>query len=95
MALALAAQSTIPLSLPLLKYHRIYLVLRKQLGEGRFAAGLPGELALIAQFGVARATIRRAMERFSGNGLISREQGAGPVRLKWWLSIPRPSIVAT
>ena len=35
MAQAAATQSP-PLLLPLPKYHRIYLVLREQLGEGRF-----------------------------------------------------------
>lgn len=64
-------------ALPLPKYHRIYLVLREQLAEGRFAAGLPGELALMAQFGVARVTIRRALEQLSADGLISREPGRG------------------
>lgn len=77
MALASATQSSPPLSLPLPKYHRIYLVLREQLGEGRFVAGLPGELALMAQFGVARVTIRRALEQLASDGLITREPGRG------------------
>ena len=50
-------------TLPLPKYHRIYLVLREQLQEGRFEQGLPGELALMQQFGVARVTVRRALEQ--------------------------------
>jgi GntR family transcriptional regulator len=64
-------------ALPLPKYHRIYLVLREQLHEGRFADGLPGELALMQQFGVARVTVRRALEQLAGEGLISREPGRG------------------
>ena len=54
-------------TLPLPKYHRIYLVLREQLQEGRFEQGLPGELALMQQFGVARVTVppRRAAQRSS------------------------------
>src|SRR5690349_11005101 len=69
-------------TLPLPKYHRIYLVLREQLHEGRFAAGLPGELALMQQFGGARVTVRRALEQLAGEGLITREPGRGtrPVR---------------
>ena len=63
--------------LPLPKYHRIYLVLREQLAEGRFADGLPGELALVAQFGVARVTVRRALAQLAAEGLISREVGRG------------------
>jgi GntR family transcriptional regulator len=65
------------LALPIPKYHRIYLVLREQLHEGRFADGLPGELALMQQFGVARVTVRRALEQLAGEGLVSREPGRG------------------
>jgi GntR family transcriptional regulator len=61
--------------MPLPKYHQIYLVLREQLDEGRFAEGLPGELTLMAQFSVARVTVRRALERLSAEGLISRNRG--------------------
>ena len=61
--------------MPLPKYHQIYLVLREQLEEGRFADGVPGELALMAQFGVARVTVRRALGQLSQEGLISRNPG--------------------
>lgn len=71
MALALSESSHLPLP----KYHRIYLVLREQLLEGRFACGLPGELALVKQFGVARVTIRRALAQLAVEGLIVREAG--------------------
>ena len=64
-------------ALPLPKYHQIYLVLREQLHEGRFAQGLPGELALMRQFGVARVTVRRALQELAGEGLIARERGRG------------------
>ena len=63
--------------MPMPKYHQIYLVLREQLHEGRFDQGLPGELALMRQFGVARVTVRRALEQLAGEGLISREPGRG------------------
>lgn len=66
-------------ALPLPKYHQIYLVLREQLAEGRFAAGLPGEVALAGQFGVARVTIRKALEQLAGEGLIERAPGRGTV----------------
>jgi GntR family transcriptional regulator len=61
--------------MPLPKYHQIYLVLREQLDEGRFAEGVPGELALMAQFGVARVTVRRALEQLAAEGLIARTPG--------------------
>jgi GntR family transcriptional regulator len=63
--------------LPLPKYHQVYLSLREQLGDGCFANGLPGELALMQQFGVARVTVRRALEQMAAEGLIFREPGRG------------------
>lgn len=66
-----------PQSMPMTKYHQIYLLLREQLHEGKFAQGLPGELALMKQFSVARVTVRRALEQLAAEGLISREPGRG------------------
>ena len=63
--------------MPMPKYHQIYLVLREQLHEGKFAQGLPGELSLMQQFGVARVTVRRALAQLATEGLISREPGRG------------------
>ena len=64
-------------ALPLPKYHQVYLVLREQLQERRFDGGLPGEMALVKQFGVARVTVRKALERLAAEGLIEREPGRG------------------
>ena len=64
-------------ALPLPKYHQIYLVLREQLREGQFAAGLPPEVALSKQFGAGRVTVRRALERLASEGLIIRQAGRG------------------
>jgi GntR family transcriptional regulator len=66
-------------ALPLPKYHQIYLVLREQLAEGRFSGGLPGELALAGQFGVARITVRKALAQLAAEGLIDRTPGRGTV----------------
>lgn len=63
--------------LPLPKYHQIYLVLREQLREGRFVAGLPPEMALSKEFGAGRVTVRRALEQLASEGLIVREAGRG------------------
>jgi GntR family transcriptional regulator len=65
------------LPLPLPKYHQVYLNLREQLQDGCFVNGLPGELALMRQFGVARVTVRRALEQMAAEGMISREPGRG------------------
>jgi GntR family transcriptional regulator len=64
-------------AVPLPKYHQVYLVLREQLAEGRFSDGLPPELRLVQQFGVARATVRKALERLAAEGLIDRRPGRG------------------
>lgn len=69
-------------ALPLPKYHQVYLVLREQLAEGRFTAGVPGEMHLMKEFGVARVTVRRALEQLVAEGLISRRPGRGTVALK-------------
>ena len=71
MALAPSGSSHLPLP----KYHRVYLVLREQLSDGRFVGGVPGELALVKQFGVARITVRRALAQLAAEGLILREAG--------------------
>lgn len=64
-------------ALPISKYHQVYLVLLEQLREGRFEAGLPGELELARQFGVGRVTVRRALEQLTQEGRIVREVGRG------------------
>lgn len=63
--------------MPLPKYHQIYLVLKERLHEGLFVNGLPGELALMQQFSVARVTVRRALAQLAAEGLIAREPGRG------------------
>ena len=67
--------------LPLAKHHQVYLVLREQLAEGRFAAGVPGEMRLMDQFGVGRVTVRRALARLVRDGLIRRSPGRGTVAM--------------
>src|SRR5262245_61250380 len=64
-------------AVPLPKYHQVYLVLREHLAEGRFSGGLPAEMRLVQQFGVARATVRKALERLVAEGLIERRPGRG------------------
>ncbi len=74
--------------MPLPKHHRVYLVLREQLHDGRFAQGLPGELNLMREFGVARVTVRRALERLALEGLIERSPGRGTRPI---VPLPSPS----
>lgn len=62
-----------------LKGRRLYLVLRDRIMSGELAAGerLPGEPSLAAEHGVARVTIRRALDRLAKDGLIRRKPGSG------------------
>lgn len=64
---------------PLPLYHRIYVVLRQQLAEGRWPpdGAMPSEHELAGLFGVSRITIRRALDRLEKEGLISRRRGSG------------------
>ncbi|WP_206026966.1 GntR family transcriptional regulator [Jiella endophytica] len=61
------------------KHHRVYLVLRQEILEGRHgsSAPMPGEVALAKEFGVSRVTIRTAMERLTQEGIVERMRGRG------------------
>jgi GntR family transcriptional regulator len=76
---ALSSPTTLNAPLPLPKYHQVYLVLRERLDEGRFAQGLPAEMQLVKEFGVARVTVRKALERLVAEGRIERVPGRGTV----------------
>lgn len=66
-------------SLPIARYHQIYLVLREQILEGQFPPDtpLPGDLDLATQFGVSRITVRTALDRLVDEQLIERHRGRG------------------
>lgn len=61
------------------KHHRVYLVLRQEILEGRYTSErpLPNEILLAEQFQVSRITIRKAMERLDREGLVVRYRGKG------------------
>jgi GntR family transcriptional regulator len=66
-------------SLPVPRYHQIYLVLRERLAAGEFAADapLPGEVELARTFGVSRMTLRAALGLLAQDKLIVRRRGRG------------------
>lgn len=78
-------------TMPMPKYHQIYLLLREQLHEGQFEQGVPGEMALVKQFGVARVTVRRALEQLAAEGLIARQAGRGTRSLIAHGAAPSPA----
>ena len=61
----------------LIEVYAMTAAFRKQLLEGQFSAGIPVELAVVQQFGVARVTVRRALEPLAAEGLISRKPRRG------------------
>ena len=66
-------------SLPIPRYHQVYLVLRDRLASGEFAADapLPGEHDLAKSYGVSRVTVRAALGRLEQDRLIVRQRGRG------------------
>ena len=61
------------------KYELIYRALRSDIGGGRWEIGarLPSEAELMAQFGVSRITVGRAMRDLQREGLVERRPGSG------------------
>jgi GntR family transcriptional regulator len=70
-----------PASMPLPKYHQVYLVLKERLREGLYDVKMPGEMELSEEFGVSRVTLRTALGKLSQEGLIERAAGRGTRRV--------------
>lgn len=66
-------------SLPLPKYHHIYLVLKERLLENQYENRMPGEHALMEEFDAARVTVRHALAKLVSDKLITRKPGRGTV----------------
>lgn len=60
-------------------YARVKRHLKDQLAAGRFPPGalMPSEAELVAQFGVSRMTVNRALRELQAEGLVDRVQGVG------------------
>lgn len=60
-------------------YRQIASMLRGAITSGQLAAGerLPSEAALIDHFGVARMTVRQAVQDLRAEGLVISEHGRG------------------
>ena len=63
------------------KYKEIVAILRKEMSEGRYASSsaFPSVMALMRRFGVARATIVRAVAELRHLGLVQSRPGSGTV----------------
>lgn len=60
-------------------YHQLYDILLQDIVSGAYAVGdiIPSESELMRQYGVSRATARKAMEMLANNGLIVKKRGYG------------------
>ena len=66
-------------SQPTAPYARVKQFLKRELERGRWAPGalMPSEAELVAQFGVSRMTVTRALRELQSEGLVERLQGVG------------------
>jgi len=60
-------------------YARVKQFLKEGLAAGTWAPGaqMPSEAELVAQFGVSRMTVNRALKELQAEGLVERSQGVG------------------
>lgn len=60
-------------------YSQLYDILFQDIVNGAYSRGdlIPSESELMRQYGVSRATARKAMEMLSNNGLIQKRRGHG------------------
>lgn len=61
------------------RYQQLAEQLRREIASGKYAVGalLPPELELSGRYAVSRHTVREAIRRLAGMGLITRHQGIG------------------
>ena len=64
---------------PLAPYARVKKYLKEGLAAGRCTPGelMPSETELVAEFGVSRMTVNRALRELQSEGLVERSQGVG------------------
>ncbi len=64
---------------PTAPYAQVKQALKAGLAEGRWRSGelMPSEAALVAQFGVSRMTVNRALRELQSEGMVDRVQGVG------------------
>jgi GntR family transcriptional regulator, histidine utilization repressor len=64
---------------PIAPYARVKQALKNGLEQGRWRTGdlMPSEAELVAQFGISRMTVNRALRELQAEGLVDRVQGVG------------------
>lgn len=68
-----------PAAAPTAPYAKVKQFLKQGLERGQWAPGtlMPSESELVAQFGVSRMTVTRALRELQAEGLVERLQGVG------------------
>lgn len=68
-----------PLNGPVAPYAQVKQALKTGLSQERWRTGelMPSEAELVAQFGVSRMTVNRALRELQSEGLVDRVQGVG------------------
>lgn len=72
-------EGDVPPGAPPSPYQQVKTWLKGELSKGRWLPGalMPSEAELVAQFGVSRMTVNRALRELQGEGLVDRVQGVG------------------
>lgn len=65
-------------SSPLPLWAQLHADLMRRLDADEFTAAFPGELALAADYGVSRHTVREALRRLREDGVVVAERGRAP-----------------
>ena len=63
-------------------YRQLAAILRGRIGAGEITARLPGEKALQQEFGLALATVRKAVKVLRDDGLVKTVPGWGTYVVK-------------
>lgn len=63
------------------RYKQVYEALRRQIADGRYTPGdlLPSEYDLCRQYGLARPTVRKALDQLVADGYVQKHQGKGSI----------------
>lgn len=78
-SLSLTSPSPSASARPAAPYARVKQFLKEELARGRWPSGalMPSDAELVAQFGVSRMTVTRALRELQAEGLVDRVQGVG------------------
>jgi GntR family transcriptional regulator len=80
--------TSLDLSDPMPLWAQLAAELRRRLGTGEFDERFPTEAELVTAFGVSRATVREAIRRLRGEGLLDARRGSGTFVVRRQLDAP-------